>query len=228
MDYLWKCWKPGRGVSLSKTYSIPDGDDTAIVFELLARAGYKPDIESILSFEENEHFRTYHFEVNSSNSVASHILGALRQSGRHPEDISLQKTLAYLRKTVVQDYWFDKWHLSPFYTTSHAIIACAGFADELARSSVNWLLATQREDGSWGQHLPTAEETAYCLQALCVWMRYNGNAFSSFERLQQGATWLAEHAEPPYPPLWIGKGLYCPELVVRSAILSALRMVQER
>jgi hypothetical protein len=30
--------------------------------------------------------------------------------------------------------------------------------------------------------------------------------------------------DPPYPPLWIGKSLYSPGLVVRSAILSALSM----
>jgi hypothetical protein len=43
--------------------------------------------------------------------------------------------------------------------------------------------------------------------------------------LKQGALWLADHALPPYPPLWIGKCLYCPELVVQSAILSALALV---
>jgi halimadienyl-diphosphate synthase len=228
LNYLWECWRPGQGVSLSKSYSIPDGDDTAIAFELLACGGYEPDIDSLLSFEEEEHFRTYQFEANSSNSVASHVLGALRRAGRTLDDKSLQKTLKYLKKTAVDDYWFDKWHLSPFYTTSQAIIACAGFADDLVRKSVDWMLATQRDDGSWGQHFPTAEETAYCLQALAVWMRYNGNHKTiSNEKLKQGAVWLSEHAEPPYPPLWIGKGLYCPELVVRSAILSALRMVQE-
>jgi hypothetical protein len=45
--------------------------------------------------------------------------------------------------------------------------------------------------------------------------------------LRRGAAWLAEHAEPPYPPLWIGKCLYCPVLVVRSAVLSALMLVAQ-
>jgi len=35
---------------------------------------------------------------------------------------------------------------------------------------------------------------------------------------------LNEHAVDPYLPLWIGKGLYCPQYIVRSAILSALGM----
>ena len=228
LDYLSTCWKTGQGVGLSKAYDIPDGDDTACVYQLLANAGYNPDIESVLSFEEADHFRTYHLEADSSNSVASHVLGALRLAGRQLDDPSLQKSLAYLKKTAVQSYWLDKWHLSPYYTTSHVIIACSGFADELVKPSVEWLLATQYEDGSWGQYFSTAEETAYSLQALCVWMRSNRNACVPFERIHRAENWLAEHTEPPYPPLWIGKGLYCPELVVRSAILSALRMVRER
>jgi len=42
-----------------------------------------------------------------------------------------------------------------------------------------------------------------------------------------GARWLAEHAEGPYTPLWIGKSLYSPNLVVRSAILSALILADQ-
>jgi hypothetical protein len=33
--------------------------------------------------------------------------------------------------------------------------------------------------------------------------------------------------DEPYPWLWIGKSLYCPELVVESAILSALMLVEQ-
>jgi hypothetical protein len=43
----------------------------------------------------------------------------------------------------------------------------------------------------------------------------------------RGAAWLSEHAEPPYTPRWIGKSLYAPNLVVRSAILSALVLADQ-
>ena len=36
--------------------------------------------------------------------------------------------------------------------------------------------------------------------------------------------WLEEHMELTYPPLWIGKCLYSPQLVVRSAVISALML----
>jgi halimadienyl-diphosphate synthase len=228
LQYLETCWKPGHGVGLSASYSIPDGDDTAIVFELLSRAGQKVDIEAVLSFEEADHFRTYHLELDTSSSVNIHILGALRQAGRTVDDPSVQKALGHLRKRKLDmGCWSDKWHLSPFYTTAHAVIACAGFADELVESSVRWILTNQEENGSWGQQFPTAEETAYCIQALRVWSRHKGSSPLIEKAIWQAADWLNEHNDSPHPPLWIGKGLYCPEMVVRSVIISALKMAQE-
>ena len=87
----------------------------------------------------------------------------------------------------------------------------------------NTLTGMKGSDGSWGYYLPTAEETAYCLQALIAWNRHGGQVPD--EALQRGAAWLAEQSDPPYPPLWIGKCLYSPVLVVRAAILSALMML---
>ena len=45
--------------------------------------------------------------------------------------------------------------------------------------------------------------------------------------LRNGARWLQEHRDRPYPPLWIGKCLYGPQLVIRSAVISALGLVSE-
>ena len=43
----------------------------------------------------------------------------------------------------------------------------------------------------------------------------------------RGRAWLLAHAQPPYPPLWIGKCLYGPQNVVRSAILNALTLLEQ-
>ena len=126
---------------------------------------------------------------------------------------------------MLQLFWFDKWHTSPYYPTAHAVIACAGYNDTLVEDTIQWILETQSLAGSWGYYMPTAEETAYCLQALTIWKRHGGQVPA--EALRRGASWLAEHMEPPYPPLWVGKCLYCPVLVVRSAILSALALVAQ-
>ena len=96
------------------------------------------------------------------------------------------------------------------------------FSTFCSRLFSDWILETQNLDGSWGYYVPTAEETAYCLQALLVWQR--GGKSVPNDQIQRGLDWLAAHTQPPYPPLWIGKSLYAPEFVVRSAILSALMM----
>jgi hypothetical protein len=122
-------------------------------------------------------------------------------------------------------YWIDKWHASPYYPTSRAVIGCIGYANALIEGTIQWILETQKLDGAWGYYGSTAEETAYCLQALMMWKRHGGEVPD--DALKRGETWLMQNADPPYASLWIGKCLYCPELVVRSAILSALALAEE-
>ena len=102
------------------------------------------------------------------------------------------------------------------------VIASMDYDRELAASAVDWILKTQGLKGSWGFYMPTAEETAYALQALCLWASKGGAVQRSV--IQHGAAWLTDHMEPPYPPLWIAKSLYYSEWVVRAEILSALMM----
>jgi halimadienyl-diphosphate synthase len=173
------------------------------------------------------HFRGIEHESNPAISANIHVLGALlRQQNFTPQHPTIQKIVRFLRASRREEkYWIDKWHTSPYYPTGHAVTLCTGFFNELVADAVQWIQATQNTDGSWGFYGPTAEETAYCLQALAVWKRANGNV--PLDILQRGASWLAANAEPPYSWLWIGKCLYCPELVVRSAIVTALSLVKE-
>jgi halimadienyl-diphosphate synthase len=116
--------------------------------------------------------------------------------------------------------------VSPYYTTAHALIACAGYInDRLVGKAADWILYSQNTDGSWGYYLPTAEETAYALQSLITWRRQGGNI--PLEPIELAARWLRDHAAPPYPMLWIGKSLYCPEKVVQGAVLSALLLAEQ-
>jgi halimadienyl-diphosphate synthase len=226
LDFLEAAWRPGKGVALSEGYTPVDGDDTSVVYKMLTHFGRPVDIEAVLQYEREDYFSCYALEANPSVSVNIHMLGALREAGFDAQHPSVQKILRFLQKTqMAGTFWFDKWHSSPYYTSCHAAIACAGYADDVVRNAVDWILATQSADGAWGYYIPTAEETAYCLQALVMWRRQGGEV--PLEVLQRGAAWLAENAEPSYPALWIGKCLYCPELVIRSAILSALTLVAQ-
>ncbi|MGC9398513.1 MAG: type B diterpene cyclase [Anaerolineae bacterium] len=224
LDTLEAAWKPGQGVGHTASYTLAEGDDTSLTYEVLAHFGRTVDLEAVLNYEHVFYFRCFELESNPSISTNIHVLGALRQAGLEKQHPSVQKVLRFLEKVRTgKTFWFDKWHTSPYYATAHGIIACAGYADELVHNAVSWILDTQNEDGSWGYYMPSAEETAYCLQSLAVWKRQGYDVPNGI--LERGAEWLAQHAEPPYPPLWIGKCLYCPELVIRSAILSALALV---
>jgi halimadienyl-diphosphate synthase len=225
VEFLSKAWEPRLGVSFAKDYTVKDSDDTVITYSTLLRFGIEKDLASILAYEEKDHFRCFDLEVNPSVSANIHILDALRQAGLSKKILSIQKILQFIEKAKGSNhYWVDKWHASAYYPTAHAIMACAGFDDHLVHDSVEWILKTQNSDGSWGTYLPTAEETAYALQALWVWnekvARIPKNVF------RNGARWLQDHLDKPYPPLWIGKCLYNPRLVIRSAVISALTLIQ--
>lgn len=228
LEFLWDAWRPERGVGFSTTYTPEDGDDSSLTFDVLSRYGKKVGIDAVLNFEEDDYFRCYPLESNSSISVNIHVLGALRQAGFDKHHPSIKKIVNFLKRERQQDaFWRDKWHISPYYPTSHAIIACIDYDDELCQSAVDWILGTQKSSGAWGSYnnLSTAEETAYCLQALQIWQAYKGNIPHS--RIEQGLIWLEQNVDSPHPPLWIGKVLYSPKYVVRSTILSALAISKQ-
>jgi halimadienyl-diphosphate synthase len=226
LDFLENAWFPGVGIGFAGGYTPKDGDDTGLVFEVLSHFGRKVDLAAVLSYEEADHYRCYQSEANPSISGNIHILGALRAAGTPVDHPMVQKVIHYLRRVqTIRLFWFDKWHASPYYPTAHLVMACAGYADELVDNAVYWVLETQNQDGSWGFYMPTAEETAYCLQALMIWKR-SGHAVPN-EAIQRGASWLLTHKDSALPPLWIGKCLYCPVYVVRSTVLSALMLVAQ-
>jgi halimadienyl-diphosphate synthase len=225
IDFLSKAWQPKRGVGFASEYSVKDSDDTGLVFDTLLRFNCEKDLASVLLYEEKDHFRCFDLEANPSISANIHVLGALGQAGLDQRNSSVQKVLNFLHKARGQNpFWVDKWHSSPYYATAHAIIAGAGFAQELVSESVQWIIESQKENGSWGIYLSTAEETAYALQALWIWNEKVAKLPKSI--FKNGARWLKEHLNEPYPPLWIGKCLYNPNLVIRSAIISALALAE--
>src|SRR5215217_3971367 len=225
IDFLSNAWQPRRGVGFAAEYSVKDSDDTGLVFDTLLRFNCEKDLASVLLYEEKDYFRCFDLEANPSISANIHVLGALGQAGLDQKNSSVQKVIRFLHKAKGSNpFWVDKWHSSAYYATAHAVIACAKFASGFVEESVNWILRSQNRDGSWGTYLSTAEETAYAMQALWFW---NENVTKVPKHaIRQGARWLTEHLENPYPPLWIGKCLYNPSLVIRSAVISALALAQ--
>lgn len=225
LEFLSNAWEPKRGVAFSTAYSVKDSDDTVITYNALLRYGIEKDLASILAYEEKDHFRCFDLEINPSISANIHILDALLHAGLSVRNSSVKKILAFLRSARGEDpFWVDKWHISAYYPTAHAVIACAGKANDFVEDAVQWILRSQNANGSWGSYIPTVEETAYALQALSVWNEKVARVPKA--AFKNGARWLKENLDEPYPPLWIGKCLYTPQLVVRSAALSALALAQ--
>lgn len=225
LDFLESQWSL-QGLSAVSEFPVPDGDTTAMVHEVMTKFGRPIDLAGLLSFRAQSHFYCYRIESDPSISTNVHVLSALYQAGLPKTDPSVEIVREFLRKSRTSNsHWNDKWHISPYYTTSHGIIASLGYDPDMAQVAVEWLINTQAKSGGWGKYLPTAEETAYAIQALVIWKRYGGHVPN--EVLIRGKAWLEEHAEDSQPFLWIGKSLYKPNLVIRTAILSALALADQ-
>ncbi|BBX98191.1 type B diterpene cyclase [Mycobacterium lacus] len=229
LDQVEQHWHPGRGLGWTGYSTLEDCDTTSVAYEVLSKFGRSPDLAAVLRFEEADWFCTYSHEVGPSISTNVHVLGALKQAGFDKSDLRVQKILSFIRssKEPGSCCWRDKWHRSAYYTTSHLIRAVSNYDDALCAEAIEWILDTQRSDGSWGffDGPATAEETAYCIQALAHWQK-QGGAFLGTQ-IRRAGEWLSRHCKPPYPPLWVAKTLFCSETVVRAGILSALRLVEE-
>ena len=216
------------GVSMSPSFPIADADDTAVALLLLHEAGYPVDIEILRQFEREDFFVSYPYEGHPSTGVNIHILSALmRVPGYAQREQALMKIVSFLRESRhFGGYWFDKWHISPYYATSHAIVALSELTGEarqqaapLIEEAASWILHTQNENGSWGYWgIPTTEETAYALLAL----RHAQTNAQHDAAITLGLGYLDAHQMASRPALWIGKCLYYPPKIVEAAITSLL------
>jgi halimadienyl-diphosphate synthase len=218
------------GMPLDTTFGIGDGDITSVCCRVLLSAGYDVDPLILANFEnpESRVFRTYNYERNVSVSTNIHALDALSLMPHYPNrsEVRKQVIVTLLENRKYNIYWTDKWHASPYYATSHALVALLKQEDYLiheCRHTIDWILHNQNHDGSWGFYgTSTAEETAYALTALLTYHRYDR---LDPEVLHRGASYLAQTyqgAHSTYPELWLAKSIYAPYDIIRSAILAAL------
>ncbi|MBI4317387.1 MAG: hypothetical protein HY675_02765 [Chloroflexi bacterium] len=239
------------GVSLSPTFPIPDADDTAVALLLLHELGESMDPGVLQAFAlPDKHFVSFQHERHSSVGVNLHVLHALLRVPGYPDrDATVVRLVDYLAEQQIRGlYWFDKWHISPYYATAHAIAVLGELPPHLApraapliQRSLDWLRQTQNGDGSWGFYgQPTAEETAYALLGLTAGSQAHVSFTRSeiervkdvYERDRQRCARAERYlrkllgpgnwdTERKLPPLWIDKCLYTPTMVVRSAIQAA-------
>jgi halimadienyl-diphosphate synthase len=224
-----------RGVGFDPSFRISDGDTTAACCRVLLEAGHSVDPLILAQFEDREKriFRTYHYERNPSITTNIHALDALQLISDYPNhrEVKEQVILMLLENRQYNMYWTDKWHASPYYATAHALLAFLKEGDYLAHAcshTVDWILHTQQEDGSWGFfEQSTVEETAYALTAL---LHYHRHEPLDPQVMHRAAAYLARTHRGPastYPPLWIAKSLFAPHDIIRAAVLAALILYKD-
>jgi halimadienyl-diphosphate synthase len=226
-EYLLSHWGL-EGIGWSST-GLPECDDTAMTLLALGRAGYDTDGSCLLAYERERHFVVMEHERDPSVSVNLHVLEALAAIPARARARVRDKILGYvLRARHYGAFWTDKWHVSPYYPTSRALMILPSYVPEEMGATVNWLLATQHASGAWGQYAPTAEETALTLLAL---LKYHREVHTlPHEPLHRAARYLIVGEAPfqeHFPELWFSKALYAPTVVVRSTILAALGLYRD-
>ncbi|WP_219463588.1 prenyltransferase/squalene oxidase repeat-containing protein [Nonomuraea rhizosphaerae] len=209
-----------------------DADTTAVALYTLALLGMPYEPDSLWAFHAGTHFSTWPGEQGASVSVNAHVLDAFGQYvARRPEAAARYgETIAdvaeWIRDRQGQDgSWADRWHASPYYATVSCALALGEHGGDASagavRAAVEWVLATQRPDGSWGRWSGTAEETAYAMQVLLL------TSWRTDPRCERaadlGLVYLSV-ADGEHPPLWHDKDLYAPIAVIRAAVIAAAHL----
>lgn len=224
-----------EGVGFDATFGVPDGDTSSVCSRVLLAAGLDVDPQILVQYQDAEKhvFRTYHYERNPSVSTNVHALEALNLMPDYPNRSQVQAEIItmLLDNRKYSTFWVDKWHASPYYATSHTLIALLNTKPYLAtvcQHTVDWIIHTQLADGSWGYFSKgTLEETAFALTALLHYRRYRPVDDGV---LHEAASFLQRHYEGEssvFPPMWIVKCLYAPTDIVRSVVLAALILYEQ-
>jgi halimadienyl-diphosphate synthase len=216
-------------MEISKTSSIgcssesplADADDTAVVCKVLHDMGNTINCSIFDPYYTGEYYATYTFELDPSVSTNIHVLHFVSEYCTFPNrDEIIENLVQFLRRRISHGKLIDKWHVSPYYPTSHAVFALADIDSSLAEKAISWILNTQHDNGMWGVHGGTVEETAYAVQAILYYHQY--------ERLDlecvKPAVQYLENSSHTLSSLWIGKVLYCPTNVILSSLTSAAFM----
>lgn len=200
----------------------PDSDDTAIVLFALHAMGRPASPRPLLRYQRDTGFATFPHERTSSVSTNAHVLEVLlaaRRSGDPDARIgpAIDTAVDHLLVSQHHDgHWSDKWHASPYYATACAALALGTVPSPVAatavRRAVDWVLDTQRLDGSWGCWTGTREETAHALNVLLASPTTNRPALAA------GAGFLDDCLAGSHAPLWHAKELYEPSRIVNILV----------
>lgn len=231
VDYLCNNWNRTYGITISETFPFYDLDDTSLVFKVLNERRITLSTDIFKYYKKEGFYVCFPFELDPSVSTYVHFLGALNTINNQYDDFLKDRALIieFLYKNQeAEGYWFDKWHISPYYTTSHLIIELFKFNSGVSKTfdkGVNWLLSSQKSSGGWGYfERETLEETAYAIQAL-IYLHSNTKQKTYFDAIKKGFDYILKQSEDRSylnDYLWIDKGLYATYSINRVLLLSLM------
>lgn len=214
---------------------LPDADDTAMAVLVAALTGTSGDPTPLDAFWAGTHYRCYIGEDTGSVTANAHALQALAahlhlrpatRSAHHPR---MDLVRDWLVEQQTDGAWTDKWHASPYYATERCVRALLGHdgpgTRRAIRSALDWVLASQCDDGTWGVWGGTAEETAYAVKILLA------DPVAATRPGWRTALQRAESAlddwdsRPQRPALWHDKTLYAPTAMIQAEILAARELL---
>jgi len=211
----------------------PDADTTSAALATLARLGRPRDPARLWEFELDDHFCCWVGERTPSPTANAHVLEAFAEhvarasgdTGRHRA--AIVKIVRWLADAQRQDgSWTDKWHASAYYATAHCALALDLVdRDDVVRRAVEWTLATQNADGSWGRWGGTSEETAYAIHIL-LRTRPGRADLRTRRAAARGHAFMRAEDPERHPALWQDKELYAPLAICRAVRLAALHIAQ--
>ncbi|WP_240742442.1 prenyltransferase/squalene oxidase repeat-containing protein [Micromonospora zingiberis] len=207
-----------------------DADTTAVTLFALSKIGIPVSPDCLFHFETGDGFCTWPGEDGFSVTTNAHVLDALGQHAavhhkpEHRYRVAVDRLVTALQERQEADgSWSDRWHASRFYATACCVTALAEvgpspLVSASLAAAADWVLATQRTDGSWGNWDGTTEETAYAVQILIASGRRSPAVIDAVRR---GHAHLRQDDGRDGPALWHDKDLYQPVRIVSAAVLAA-------
>jgi halimadienyl-diphosphate synthase len=209
-----------------------DADTTAVTLYALALLGEPTDVGCLRPYRIGPHFCTWPGENGVSVTTNAHVLDAFGTHRGESDNHEVDHLAMWLCDQQNGDgSWIDRWHASLYYATSCCVLALDRFGHggsvtrtvtRAVERAVEWVLATQRSDGSWGRWAGTTEETAYAMHVLRGIRREPDGRI--VEAAARGRAYLQATIDRPGPALWHDKDLYRPAAIVRAAVIAALHL----
>ncbi|MFS8131463.1 MAG: prenyltransferase/squalene oxidase repeat-containing protein [Candidatus Dojkabacteria bacterium] len=232
VDYLKRNWSDKNGISISNTFPYTDLDDTSLIFKTLTERNIEISQDTFQFYKRGEVYVCFPFELDPSVSTYVHFLGALNSIKSISKNLEIDRINIIKYIYLFQEpmgFWFDKWHISPFYTTSHLLIELLKYnngSDVEFNKALEWIIDSQNIDGGWGYFdKSTIEETAYVLEFLIYYYKEYTVDKSNLELISKGIEYLKSKGsveEEFISSLWIDKGLYSTKTINKVLFLCVI------